>query len=231
MIPFPDSQQFASDALLWWDVEFWNRTIGQTLVARDGEFSYAPFPNRVLHPDWARGTVRGTSAAPQFVVFSPSDARFRLAGPTHAENLGLRVVLADRPYRLAWMTRGLDIDGWQRPHRPATIRVYAPAARAALVDLDVTLDSPPDAPARYALEAGAIRRAGRLAAGSAQTVSVPVCVPAHAFADVTVTSSSSGRIPGVPLSFAPGGTRPVGVRVGPIETMTTRVACSPAAAP
>ena len=37
MIPFPQSPQFALDALLWWDVEFWNRTVGQTFVALDQE--------------------------------------------------------------------------------------------------------------------------------------------------------------------------------------------------
>ena len=224
-IPFPNSPQFATDALLWWDVEFWNRTVGETLVGRDGNFSYAPFPNRALRPNWATGAVPGTASAPQFVVFSPSDARFRLAGPTHAENLGLRVILADRPYRLDWMTRGLDIDGWQRPGRPATLRVYSPADRAEVVDLNITLDSPPDAPADYTLGAGASRRAGRLAAGTAQTETVPVCVPARSHADVTLRSTSLARIPGVPLSFAPGGTRPVGARVGPIEPDFTHRPC------
>jgi hypothetical protein len=224
-IPFPNSPEFPLDALLWWDVEFWNGTVGETLVAPDHEFSYAPFPNRTLHPDWKTGTVPGTATAPQFVVFSPSDARFRLSGPTHAENLGLRVILADRPYRLDWMTRGLDIDGWQHPGRRATLRVYSPAARAELVDMNITLDSPPQAPADYAVVAGETRRAGRLAAGTAQTVSLPMCVPARSFADVTLSSKSAVRIAAVPLSFAAGGTRPVGARVGPIEPDFTHRPC------
>jgi hypothetical protein len=224
-IPFPNSPQFATDALLWWDVEFWNRTVGETLVGPNRNFSYAPFPNRALHPDWATGAVPRTATAPQFVVFSPSDARFRLAGPTHAENLGLRVILADRPYRLDWMTRGLDIDGWQRPGRPATLRVYSPADRAELVDLNVTLGSPPDAPADYTVEAGATRRAGRLATGTAQTETVPVCVPARSHADVALRSTSRARIPGVPLSFAPPAPRPVGAHVGPIEADFTHRPC------
>jgi hypothetical protein len=224
-LPFPNSPQFPLDALLWWDVEFWNRTVGETLVARDGEFSYAPFPNRILRPDWATGTVPGTASAPGYVVFSPSDPRFRLSGPTHAENVGLRVILADRPYRLDWMTRGLDIDGWQRPGRPATLRVYSRAARAELVDLDLTLDAPPGASAGYTIAAGPARRTGDLVAGSAQTVTFPVCVPAGSFADVTLRSSSRGRIPTVPLSFAPGGTRPVGARFGPIEPTFTHRRC------
>jgi len=224
-IPFPNSPQFATDALLGWDVEFWNRTVGQTLVGPDGNFSYAPFPNQRLHPDWATGAVPGTAKAPQYVVFSPSDSRFRLSGPKHAENLGLRVILADRPYRLDFMTRGLDIDGWQRPDRPATLRVYSPADRAEVVDLNITLDSPPDAPADYAFGAGASRRAGRLAAGTAQTVTVPVCVPARSHADVPLSSTSSASIPTVPLSFAPGGMRRVGARVGPIEPDFTHRPC------
>jgi hypothetical protein len=224
-IPFPGSPQFAQDALLWWDVEFWNRTVAETLVAPNGQFSYAPFPNRSIHPDWATGAVPGTATAPQFVVYSPSDARFRLAGPTHAQNLGLRVLLAERPYHAAWMTRGLDIDGWQRPGRPARLRVFSAAPRPELVDVDVTLGPPQDAPADYAVDAGGTRRAGRLAAGAPTTVTVPVCVPARSFADVTLTSTSRARVPTVPLSFAPGGMRPVGVRVGPIETDSTHRPC------
>jgi hypothetical protein len=224
-IPFPSSPDFATDALLWWDVEFWNRTVRETLVGPDGNFSYAPFPNRALRPDWTTGAVAGTASAPQFVVFSPSDPRFRLAGPRHAENLGLRVILADRPYRLDWMTRGLDVDGWQRPGRGATLRVYSAAARDELVDLSVTLTAPPDAAADYAVGAGATRLVGRLAAGSARTVSVPVCVPAHSHADVGLSSTGNARIPTVPLSFAPGGTRAVGARVGPIEPDFTHRPC------
>jgi hypothetical protein len=224
-IPFPTSPQFALDALLWWDIEFWNRTVGETLVGPDGNFSYAPFPNRTLHPDWATGAVPATANAPEYVVFSPGDARFRLSGPKHAENIGLRVILADRPYRLDWMTRGLDLDGWQRPGRPATLRVYSPAARRERVDLAVTLGAPPDKPADYKVEAGTERRAGRLAAGTAQTVTIPVCVPARSHADVALTSTSTATIPGVPLSFAPPGTRPAGARVGPIEPDFTHRPC------
>ena len=224
-IPFPNSPQFPTDALLWWDVEFWNRTVGQTLVGADGNFSYAPFPNRRLRPDWTTGAVPGTLSAPQYVVFSPSDPRFRLSGPTHAENLGLRVILADRPYRLDWMTRGLDIDGWQRPGRRATLRVYSPAARAELVDLNIALGAPPDAPADYALGAGASRRAGRLTAGTSQTVTLPVCVPARSHADVPLGSTSTATIPAVPLSFTSSGTRRVGAHVGPIEPDFTHRPC------
>ncbi len=225
MIPFPNSSQFALDALLWWDVEFWNRTVGETLVASNQDFSYAPFPNRPLRPSWSTGAVPGTANAPPFVVFSPSDARFRLAGARHAENLGLRVILAERPYRVDWMTRGLDVDGWQRPDRPATLRLFSRLDRAELVHVDITLDAPPGAPARYAIEGGTERRAGRLAAGSAETETIDVCVPARSHADVTLTSTSSARIPGAPLSFAVGAARPAGARVGPIESALTNRPC------
>ena len=135
------------------------------------------------------------------------------------------MILAERPYRVDWMTRGLDVDGWQRPDRPATLRLFSRLDRAELVHVDITLDAPPGAPARYAIEGGTERRAGRLAAGSAETETIDVCVPARSHADVTLTSTSSARIPGAPLSFAVGAARPAGARVGPIESALTSRPC------
>ncbi|HZR91292.1 MAG TPA: hypothetical protein VFA44_02665 [Gaiellaceae bacterium] len=227
MIPFPQSPQFPLDALRWWDVEFWNRTVGQTFVGRDGNFSYAPFPNRTLAPDWRSGRVAGTGHAPPFVVFALDDARFRLAGVRHADNLGLEVLLAERPYRAAWATQGLDGDGWARPGRPATIRVYPPQARASEVRVRVTLAAPPDAPARYELRSAAGRRRGVIAAGAVTTEGVTLCVAPGAPADLALAASSTARIPGMPLSFDASPPRRVGARVGPIETADTGSGCRP----
>jgi hypothetical protein len=231
MIPFPESPEFPLDAVRWWDLEFWNRTVAQTLVAADGNFSYAPFPDQTLAPDWSSGTIRPVGRQPPFVVFAPDDSRLRLAGVRHAEKRGFSVILADRPYRLDWMTRGLDIDGWDRDGRQATVRVYSHLDRPERVDVAIALAAPQDAPARYAVLAGRTQRTGLVTtAESTATETVTLCVPANSHSDVELTSSSEAFVPDPPLSFSVSGARHVGVRVGPIETTRTGRSCDGTAA-
>ncbi len=225
MIPFPQSPEFALDAVFWWDVEFWNRTVGQTFVATDNEFSYAPFPNQTLTPDWSTGLVPGTANAPTYVVFALNDPRYRLIGIRHAENIGLQVIVADRPYRAQWATRGLDTDGWAPDGWPVTVRIYSQSRQTELVRLALTLGAPQQAPARYLLRTGNTRQHGELAPAALATPTVAVCVPGGSFADVHLTSSSKARIPKAPTGFDVAGTRRVGARVGPLTATTTSRAC------
>ena len=223
IVPFPISLEFALSAVLWWDVEFWNDSVVRTFVAPDGEFSYAPFPNRRLVPDWETGLVPGTEHAPTYVVFALNDARFRLAGARHAENLGLRVIVADRPYRTLWQTRGLDTDGWLLAGRAATLRVYSQAASPRLFELRITLAAPPAAPERYAVGS----RTGEAAANTAAVETVALCVPAHGHADVALRGLSAATIQAPPLAFDVAATRRVTAHVGPIAAHVTRRACTP----
>jgi hypothetical protein len=225
MIPFAQSPEFALDAVRWWDIEFWNRSVGREFVGPDRNFSYTPFPEQVLEPDWSTGQIADRGGQPPFVVFALDDSRFRLAGVRHAENLGFRVLLADRPYHLDWMTRGLDVDGWERFGRRATVRVYSGRAGPEHVDVALTLTAPDDATSSYVIAAGPTHRTGTVVNGSSATESVGLCVPAGSFADLTVSSAGGRTIPGPALSFAVVGSRRVGVRVGPIETTRSGRGC------
>jgi hypothetical protein len=217
--------------VLYWDVEFWNGSIVRTYVASDGNFSYAPFPNQKLVPDWTTGLVPGTASAPPFVLFATNDPRMVLAGPRHAENLGLRLILADRPYHASWRTRGLDTDGWMLHGRPATLRVYSPGGdHPQLVDVQITMAAVPEAPAHYLIRAPGTSRSGEIAGATAKSEVLTVCTPAHSGVDLTLTSRSSARIPRAPLSFTVSGTRRVGVDVGPISTLATGRPCTPSPA-
>ena len=225
MIPFPQSPEFALDAVFWWDIEFWNRTVGQTFVATDKEFSYAPFPNKTLKPDWSSGLAPGTASAPAYVVFALNDPRFRLIGVRDAENIGLQVIVAARPYHAQWATRGLDTDGWAPAGKPVTVRIYSQSRRAELVRLAITLGAPQLAPARYLLRTSDTQQHGELAPAALATPTIDVCVPAHTFADVQLTSRSDARIPKAPIGFGVTGTRPVGTRVGPLTATFTNRTC------
>lgn len=222
MVPFPVSTAWDTSAIRWWDVEFWNRSVTQAYVAADGNFSYTPYRHRRLVIDWSTGEIGGTANAPPYVVAAPGDPRFQLAGSEHAANLGLVVRAVDRPYRAVWASRGLQTDGWTRPSRPATIRIYGYGQdRAQLVGVQVSIRAPSTAPARYLISTPGAGHLGALPAGSVGTHEVSICVPARSAADVTIVARTSARIEGAPLSPEVQTTRLVGVGVGSISIRPT----------
>jgi hypothetical protein len=225
LVAFPVSTAWDTTAIRWWDVEFWNRSVTRGYVAGDdGNFRYTPFPHRGLEVDWATGEVAGTDDAPPYVVAAPGDSRFQLAGRDQAANLGFVVRAVERPYRALWATKGLQTDGWTTPARPVTIRVYG-GNRRELVVVRIQIRAPALAPATYRLLAEAEARVGSLAAGKEKTESVRVCLPARSTADLTLASSSSTTIEGVPLSPEIGEPRRVGVNVGAIAIQRVGTSC------
>lgn len=225
MTPFPTTTDFFTTAAFWWDQEFWNGKLVQTLVAPDGHWSYAPFPNRTLSPDWETGVVAGSGNWPPFVAFADADPRLLLAGPRHAENLGLRLILADRPYHVAWMTRGLTTDGWLRAGKPATLRVFSTGDANQRFHVSIKLTAPPPAGARYRFTARGATRSGELAAGTARAIELDVCVPARSRADVRLVSASAAHIAGPPFQVGVTGDRHVGGLLGPIVVEPAGSAC------
>ena len=212
LLAYPVSRDWGQSAILWWDVELWNDSVTQAFVAPGGTFTYTPFPSRMLAVDLGTGRFPGTAGAPPYVLTSPSDARFALAGRPAAANLGLTLVLAARPYRALWATRGVDLDGFTRPGRPATVRVYAqPGQASRRVRVTVALDSPPEATAPVAYRLGDSR--GTVAPGTQSGVQAEVCVPAGGHADLTLTAKRAATTAGPPLGPEPGPPREVGPAV------------------
>ena len=213
MVPFPQSPEFALNAVFWWDLEFWNKTVSQTYVGENGDFTYAPFPDGTLAPDWQTGRVANTATAPPFVILADNDPRVGLSGQRHAVNFGLSVLLVDRPYRAVWMTRGLDVDGWTLPKRPVSIRVYSQRNTAEVASVRVVLGAPATRPAAYALDG----RTGHIAPGQFADETRDVCVPSHSYAQLRLRGLSKTSISVAPTSFDAFGTRLVGVRVGSVK--------------
>ncbi|MBA3434436.1 MAG: hypothetical protein H0U08_10120, partial [Actinobacteria bacterium] len=226
LIAFPVSTAWDTTAIRWWDVELWNRTVTRAYVAADGNFRYTPFPHRTLAFDWTTGEAADTLDAPRFVVAAPGDSRFQLAGRERAANLGFVVRAVERPYRAVWLTRGLETDGWTKPGRPATIRVYARStAGTELVRLRISAHAPTMAPARYRITVQGETHIEELAPSTAGREDVVVCVPASSFADLTIAGLSSARIEGLQLSPEVRATRSVGVGLGPISVRPLGVEC------
>lgn len=228
LLAYPVSRDWGQSALVWWDVEFWNDGVSRAFVVPGGTFTYTPFPSRELQLDFASGRFPGTEGAPPYVLTALSDSRFGLASTQLAANVGLSLVAAERPYRARWATRGLDADGWTRPGQAATIRVYAdPGSPAQLVQVAVTLDSPPEAqaPARFRLSGRAGASEGAVAPGSRSAAQAKVCVPAGSHADLTLEPGLAATIAGPPLGPRLGPLRQVGPVVSGVQTTATGTAC------
>jgi hypothetical protein len=213
MIPFPVAGGWETSAVRWWDVEFWNASVVETLVDGRRAFSYTPFPAASFSVDWVGGRVR-TEADEAFVVVGSGDTRFRLAGPRRAARGGLELIAAERPYRVEWATRGADPDGWLRPGRPAIIRVFArPGARDELAAFDVVLRAPGAATATYVVAGVGDTRASTLQPAGSALEHVELCVPAGSRAELSLAADRAARIPEVARGPAPRGKRDVGVRI------------------
>jgi hypothetical protein len=141
IVPYAHYAYWGPNALLWWDVEFWNKTVDRAFVV-GGRWDYAPFPHGTLDVDRRSGAIAGTRDAPQYVVAAQDDARLRIAGDRRNTNFGLDIIEAGRPYRALWTSSGLDPDGWTRPGRRARIHVFdGPSATVTLQRADGTSTS------------------------------------------------------------------------------------------
>ena len=216
IVPYPVAGGWESSAVRWWDVEFWNASVVETLVDDGRAFSYTPFPSASFSVDWERGRIR-TEVDEPFVVVGSGDVRFRLSGPRRAARAGLELIAAERPYRVEWATRGADPDGWLRPGRPAVVRIYArPGAGDELAALDIVLRAPEAASATYMVAGAGDPRAVTLSPAGSTLEHVELCVPAGQRVELSLTADRAARIPEVALAPAPQARRDVGVRIDSI---------------
>jgi hypothetical protein len=219
VLAYPLLRDWGQSAVVWWEVEFWNNSVDRAFVVPGGTFTYTPFPSRTLAIDFGTGHFTGITDAPQYVLASPSDSRFALAGEQAAANSGLTLVLAERPYRALWATRGLDVDGWTRPGRPGTVRVYAdPRQPSRRIRVSVVLDSPPEATAPVHYHLG--ETDGSIAPGMRSVAVTEACVPAGGYADLALVAGRAATIAGPPLGPEPGSPRVVGPVLSGVELKT-----------
>jgi Dolichyl-phosphate-mannose-protein mannosyltransferase len=226
LVAYPVSRDWGYSAVSWWDAEFWNKTITRAYVARDGHWTYTPFPATELRVDPNTGLVAGTKKAPKLALMAFSDSRFGLVGDQRAANLGLTLLKLQRPWRAAWTTVGLAPDGWIRPSRRASIRVFAVKDEPTQeVKVAVTLDSPPEAQRVVTYMVG--NATGTLAPTIRAVAEATVCVPAGGHADLPVRSQPAATINGPPFGPKPEPRREVGLIVSGVQLSSTGNPCTP----
>lgn len=222
LIAYARGGTWALAAILWWDVEFWNRTVDRSFVIGE-RWEYAPFPNEELEIDEETGRVRSPSQ-PRFVITDQRDARLRLAGERVAANYDLDILDAARPYRAEWITRELYPDGWMRSGTPATIRVFpTPGSRnPERVHVEVVLRAPAERPVGFRVGDGPARR---MHGGQEVSVERDVCVAPGSYAEFQLVSTKGARIVDVPIGPIVTTTRAVGPRVRQIGVSRTGRPC------
>jgi hypothetical protein len=183
-------------ATYWWEAEFWNKKIEETLRLGDDP-TFTPFPADHGRVDFERGRLAG--ARGDFLVVAREDPRFHLVEPhvQRADVTPLRLVRPTKDYRLEWSTHGVSADAWTMPRRETRLRFYGngrPTKRSLVVVLSAAREALK--PIEFVLaSAEGIRRGSVDPGGARPPVELPVCVPALGYTDVLMTTSGSAHVP------------------------------------
>jgi hypothetical protein len=220
MVPYSVGQDWFPSAGTWWDVEFWNKRVDRAYML-GGYFTYTPdtFPRVRLQLDPRTGLIAGP--APDYVARTTLDARFRPAGAAAGVAPEFEVVDLEIPFRAAWMTLGLDPDGWTRSGRRAFLRVFPPAG-AVVVTLSL---SAPEVEQPLRVTVGPITV--ELGPTETREIALELCVSQGGYDDVEITTSHVTTVRAVAITppFSPR-YRNVGVRLSRIQTAATGAPCS-----
>jgi hypothetical protein len=195
LIPYPKLKtDFSASIAFWWSAEFWNEDVSSSATV-DGAFSWTPssFPKLALSFDPSTGFASRSGA--DYVLFTSLDSRFRLAGNRIGAPGDMVLMGAQRPWRAAWVSRGLTDDGWLLPGRAAFVRVYAQEGQKEPLTRSLSIVFETDTAGRATVRSNAGRWSGALPSGDT-TASVSLCVPATGFADVRIASPTSTTGPG-----------------------------------
>lgn len=185
MVRYPvNSPEYWAGVAYWWDVEFWNEAVVDTLTD-DGLPGPEPWVNLFDRRTGAATRPAGT----KYLLMHGTDVRFRIAGKQVAYERGAYVFELDRPSRATWFTDGIYPDGWTRPHTPATITVFAEPGQQAPVRrfLTIAIASPDqEEPRPLTIVSNLEGRKTAIPPASSVDLAATVCVPAGGSATVTV---------------------------------------------
>jgi hypothetical protein len=185
-----------ADRPYWWEAELWNKDVDRVLRVGGGR-TFTPFPADRVAVDYASGRLRGAQPS-DYLVLSPRETRFHLAGARQvAAGRPLQLVRVPRPYRLAWATRGVTLDGWTRPEKTATLRLYGHGAGGRrTVTLTLAASRFAARPVEFAFASRrSVVRGGVDPGGARPPVQLSVCVPADGHVDATITTRGRSQLP------------------------------------
>ena len=192
--------------LRWWDVAFWNKSVGRMHVVLDDGQAFQQPAIETFEIDERTGRIRFLEDF-RYVVRSATDTRFGLRGErVIAERYGLAVTEPAAPISARWLLETPSAERSGIPARSAaTLRVWDAA------EAELTLRAHDAGPVEWSVEHEGRRRSGRLAAGEETTVSVPLDA-AGAVARVAIRAGGRAPADADPALPPPVALQLVGVR-------------------
>jgi hypothetical protein len=197
-VPYPVSSTFRFSQQAWRDLEFWNKSVRYDVHYPTPDVyddAVVWFPNTPLTFDPSTGAA-SKSWSP-YVVQSVNESRFRISGNEQLVHSDLMLIDARKPWRTDWLTFGLYDDGWMRPRTTARIRVFAiPGQKHAVTrTLNIQIASPvSEAP--FTLRSSLATITGKASSAETAFETLKVCVPAHGYAEASLSTPLVATIPG-----------------------------------
>jgi hypothetical protein len=200
MVPYLTSGDPLATQREWRDLEFWNKSVDRALSYPDpAAYDYAgtSFPRIPIRVDPATGFA-AASPTP-WVLQSVYQSQVWIAGHPDTEQGGVLLSYAGGRWRAAWVSFGLDGDGWTRPGVTARVRLFPAAGQRApeTRSLSLALRAPDGVASRaVSVDSNLERYRVEAPAGHDLAVTLRVCVPARGYTDVTIAARGASAIPG-----------------------------------
>jgi hypothetical protein len=198
-ISYPTSSDWFVSEQRWVDFEFWNKSIVRDAhPAGPDAFDYLGFwfPKTSLAFDATTGAV--VPSPTRWAVVSDKETRFGLAGADRAATEDSILVDAGEQWRLSWLTSGLYDDGWTKPGVRARIRIFsAPGQRHAEIrTVSLVLRAPDNVSSRPVTITANGTTTNAVTTPGDTFEHLNICVPAHRYADLRLSTPDSSAIPG-----------------------------------
>jgi hypothetical protein len=195
---YPVSSNWFVNFRVWRDYQYWNASIDRDVELPRGTFTYSSFWFPKVYWQFDQRTGRANVSLTPYVLEAEQESRFRVSGKEIANEQGLALIHAERPWRTDWLSFGLYDDGWTRPGVTARVRVFATPGQHGSVLRGLTFgirapDGVASRPFTVTSNKGVVH-----GVASADTLfqGIKVCVPAGGFAEVRLQTPDSSAIPG-----------------------------------
>ncbi|MFY9487707.1 MAG: hypothetical protein WAP35_03295 [Solirubrobacterales bacterium] len=186
-------------AIVWWDAEFWNRSVRRQWMAKPF-YASTGLPSTDLSFDPKTG-LASYVGSPDHLILPITDKRFELAGRKVKSRGLLTLFTPARPIRALWTISGGDADGWTLPATPVSIKAFAPANASRGTRATVTAEIVSDQRLprhNFTITGGERPIRGVVEPGGIARARVPVCLPPGGGVTLSAVSEQFDTIPGIP---------------------------------
>ena len=195
---YPVSTDWFLNFRVWRDYQYWNASIDRDVELPAGAFTFSSFWFPKVYWHFDPNTGRADVSLTRYVLEADQESRFRVSGKEIANQQGLNLIDAARPWRTDWLSFGLYDDGWTRPGVTTRVRVFALPNQRGPVLRGITFGvrAPEGVAARRVELSSNQEVVHAVASQDTGFDGIHVCVPPHGYAEVRLRAAGSSAIPG-----------------------------------